>query len=258
MRKLKSSKVALISLFVLVFSASNVFAQQLNRAEIERQIKESPTLKNLSEDYRTALSSFLTKQLTLTMPLMQRFVEEKKITSASEAERVGFLLMNQIRERSVMTLSKADLHQLGTLNLKLIGSMTKFECAQFIRKQRTDEKQKGREIFSIAATLPFNDFKTYLDLHEKALDNLFSKRSEAQQLSEDELQSAKKSFAAKMQTAAQKSESIRSWLKSEKGFNTEDDTTTCVIGTELYKLIMSDDDGRGVIRSVAFLRGQLL
>ncbi len=241
----------------------SAIANGLSQLEVngvfKKIIEETISSSKVNGEYRTSLKQHLEKIMynEQMVGLLMKLSAENSVKNNAEAERLGFNIMTVLRERALLTLSNDDLYDLMILNISIMNKMTDFECAQYVKKKRTDDGNKGRNIYEISGQLSILEFKKYIGLYDKALSNLFSNKVESVKLKEDEITTIKAEFQKLRDELLAGNEFVREFFSSGRSFAESSDSDVCRVSKELYKVIVSGDKVRARRRVSAFINGQL-
>jgi hypothetical protein len=189
--------------------------------------------------------------------LMVKITNDNTISSADDAEKLGFNVMSGLREKSMLTLSNEDLYKLLKLNLSLMSNMTDYECAQYIKKKRTDEDNLGRNLYEISGNLSLTSFEEYIGYYDKALGNLLTNKSSAKQLSKDELIEVRNEFQHLMRELVTKNKFVSDFYAKGLSFAESKNSDVCRIGKELLNVVVSGEPEKAKRRASAYINGQL-
>jgi len=248
----------IVSLIFLYFVSATVFAQISEkdlRSISDRIIEESIIEAKLASDYNEVLQAHL-ENLMLNkdvVGLIHDLIIESKVTTQSDAEKVGFEVMTILRDRSLKTLSNEDIYSLMVLNHSLLSKMSDYECSQYIKKKRTDEDNLGRNIFHIAGQLDIASFKKYFGYYNKAIFNMLSQVNASERLDDDQLNFVRNEF----RKAVSENRIIGEFFSSGKSFATGSINEVCNVGKEIIGLLISGDPETAKMKTSAYLHGQL-
>ncbi len=253
----------MLTIIALYFCVGSAIATDLSQSEIKgvfkKIIEETITSSKVNDEYRTSLRQHLEKIMynEQMVSLLMKLSAENSVKNTAEAEKLGFNVMAVLRERALLTLSNDDLYDLMILNISIMNRMTDFECAQYVKKKRTDDENKGRNIYEISGQLSIRDFKKYIGLYDKALSNLFSNKMDSVKLKEDEIIKVKAEFQKLRGDLLAENEFVREFFSSGRSFAESSNSDVCRVSKELYKVIVSGDKVRAKRRASAFINGQL-
>lgn len=231
----------LVPIVFLVFTDLGASGYKLDRDQyISREIERS--LGGIAEtnERKSIVENFLKRQLSLAFPVILKFTEERKIKNEAEGEQIGFMLMSELRNRSVQILSSEEQIELLRISLEITQKMSPFECAQFIKKQRTDEKDKGRRITTILTDLNVNDLRSYTDLHVKALELLLTKKAKVKSVTNERRMEIRTSFIDLTKSYAKKDLNIKNILDG-KSFENMSSVEVCETGRSIITMLLTED-----------------
>jgi len=246
-------------LYALLVTPMHLLAAdfKLNQDQyVSREIKRTLNGIDASHEKKGIVEAFLKDQLSQSFPLILKFAQERKIKSETEAEQIGFMLMSELRSRSVQVLLPSEQTEVLILSLKLTEKMTPFECSRFMRKQRTDDLEKGREILAIATELDVKDLRSYTELHRKALELLLTKKGKATALSNERREEARRSFANLIKSKSETDPHLGE-LKKGRTFDSMSDNAVCESGRALLRILLTKDRLLSD-RVVLYLQGNLI
>ena len=223
---------------------------------IKREIDSALGFLDTKNPKRILLSKFLAKQLSLTYPLIVKYANEHKPLTEAEAERVGFLFMTELRNRSALVLSPEEQVTLLDLSLRATKFMTHIECARYIKKQRTDETPDGREIYMILAEMSIEDLKKYTELHALGMDILLSRKGSLASVTDEKKAEIRKNLIALITQRANDDVYLKR-LIGGKDFSEMQAEEVCKTGQSLIRVILNKDKYLND-RVVLYLQGTLL
>lgn len=223
---------------------------------IKREIDSALGFLEPTDPKRKLLRNFLAKQLDLTYPLIVRYANEHKPLTEAEAERVGFLFMTELRNRSALVLSPREQVTLLDLSLRATKFMTDIECARYMKKQRTDEAPDGREIYMILADMNIEDLKKYTELHARGMDILLSRKGSLTSITDEKKAEIRKNLIALITQKANDDVHLKR-LIGGKDFSEMQAEEVCKTGQSLIRVILNKDKYLND-RVVLYLQGTLL
>lgn len=245
-------------LSLILFMSTTVFAQISERdlrAISNKIIEESIINAKLTLDHGKALKSHL-ENLMLNndvVRLLHELILENNVTTPADAERVGFEIMSELRDRALQTLSNDDINNLMILNFNLLSKMSDYECSQYIKKLRTDDGNLGRNIFQIAGQMDIDSFRKYLGYYDKAIVNMLSQEDASERLNSSQLSIVRDQFIKDIS----ENKIIGVFFSSGKSFATGSNKDICTVGKEIIGLLISGDPESSKMKTSAFLHGQL-
>jgi hypothetical protein len=255
---MKKIFVVLISIFLSSAISAELTEQQMLNVS-KKIIEETLNASKLSGDYKLTLKNHLEKIMynEQIVSLLTKIASENSVTSNVDAEKIGFNVMSGLRDKSLLTLSNNELYELLKLNVNIVTKMTDYECAQYVKKRRTDEGGLGRGIYEISGQLNIATFKKYIGYYDKAIQNLVSNKSSSEKLSEGEVQIVKSDFRELMAELTSKNVFVKEFFASGKSFADSSDSDVCRVSKELLKVVVSGDVEKAKKRTSAYINGQL-
>ena len=247
----------------MIFSFASLAQAELTQKQMKdilvKTVEETLVSSNLNGDYKQTLKFHLERLMynEQMINLFEKMTNENSVTSIADAEKMGFVVMVGLREKSLQTLSNDDLYKLLKLNHDAMSKMTDYECAQYIKKKRTDEDSLGRSLYEILGNLSISSFKEYLGYYDKAFANLFSNKTNAIKLNDNELLQVKTEFLILMRELVTKDKFVSDFLSSNKSFAVSSNSDVCRFGKELLNVMVSGDAENAKKRVSAFINGQL-
>lgn len=223
---------------------------------IESELDSTLGFLDAEDPKRKLLRNFLAKQLSLVHPLIVKYANEHKPLKEAEAERVGFLFMTELRNRSALVLSPEEQVTLLDISLKATKFMTDIECARYIKKQRTDEAPDGREIYMILAAMDIEDLKKYTELHARGMDILLSRKGTLASITDEKKAEIRKNLIALITQRANADVYLKR-LIGGKDFSEMQAEEVCKTGQSLIRVILNKDKFLND-RVVLYLQGTLL
>ena len=247
----------------MMFTLSSAFSAEITEKqmkEVSKKIIEEILLSSkLNGEYKSTLKHHLEKLMyrNQVITLMTNIAKDKSVLSVADAEKMGFNEMTALRDKSLLTLTSDDLLKLLMLNLEIMSVMTDYECAQYIKKKRTDEDGLGRSLYEISGNLNIKTFKNYVGYYEKAVDNLFSNKGNISRISETELIQVKTEFEIRISELLARDKFIREHFTTGKSFAESTNSDICRIGNELLRVVVSGNVEEAKKRASAYINGQL-
>ncbi len=244
----------------LISTALSAELTEKQMKDVSRKIVQEALLSSkLEGEYKQVLKHHLervmySKQILSTLT---KIAAENAVSTSSDAELLGFNVMTVLREKSILTLSNNDLYDLMNLNIALLAKMSDYECAQYVKKKRTDEGGLGRGIHELTGQLSISDFKKYIGYYDKAFQNLFIGKSDSERLSDSDAEIVSGEFQSLKRDLLTKDEFVRSFFASGKSFSASPDSDVCRVSKELIKLVVTGDREKAKKRASAFVNGQL-
>ncbi len=247
----------------MMFALNSAFGAEITEKQMmevsKKIIEETLSSSKLSGEYKSTLKRHLERLMydEQIIGLLTKIAAENPTTSSVDAEAMGFNIMSGLREKSLLTLSNNDLYDLLNLNVSIISKMTDYECAQYVKKRRTDEGGLGRGLYEISGQLSIITFKKYIGYYDKALQNLLSNKSNSEKLNEYEIEIVKSDFKERMSAMASKNTFVKDFFTSGKTFANSADSEVCRVSKELLKVVVDGDVVKARKRASAYVNGQL-
>jgi len=252
----------IVAIFIM-FALSSAFSAEITEKQMmevsKKIIEETLSSSKLKGEYKSTLKNHL-ESIMYNKQIIELFIKiaaENSVTNSVEAETMGFNMMNSLREKSLLTLSNNDLYDLLNLNVNIISKMTNYECAQYVKKRRTDEGGLGRGIYEISGQLNIVNFKKYLGYYDKSIQNILSNKSYSEKLNEREIEIVMSDFQERLSDMASKNIYVKDFFMSGKTFANSADSEVCSVSKELFKVVVGGDIEKAKKRASAYLNGQL-
>ena len=251
-------------IFILMICSFASLAQaELTQKQMKdiliKTVEETLVSSNLNGEYKQTLRYHLESVMynEQIKNMLQKMINENSVSSIADAEKIGFVVMVGLREKALLTLSNDDLYKLLKLNHDAMSKMTDYECAQYIKKKRTDEDSLGRSLYEILGNLSISSFREYLRYYDKAFANLFSNKTNAIKLNENELLQVKTEFKNLMRELLERNKFVSEFTSTNKSFAESSNSDVCRFGKELLNVMVSGDAENAKKRVSAFINGQL-
>ncbi len=250
-------------LLLIAFYSSVALSVEINEKQMlsisKKIVEETLVSSKLSGQYKETLRKHLEGVMynEQVIGLLAKLSSENSSNNAQDSEKYGFNLMSGIREKSLLTLSTSDAYELLNLNIQLMSVMTDFECAQYVKKKRTDEGGLGRSVYELSGQLNFGAFKKYINFYDKAFQNLLSNKNYSSTLTPEELAIVKSEFREGMADMISKKPFVKEFFASGKSFSESSDADVCRVSKELLNVVVAGDKERAKKKASAYLTGQL-
>lgn len=253
-------KLFLILIAIFLSSAISAELTEKQMLSISKKIiEETLVTSKLNGEYKSTLKSHLERIMynEQIVSLLTKVVSDNAVNNNADVEAMGFNIMSNLRDKSLLTLSNNEMYDLLNLNVNIVSKMTDYECAQYVKKRRTDEGGLGRSLYEISGQLSITSFKKYIGFYDKAFQNMLSNKSSSEKLNEREVEIVKADFRELMAEMTSKNVFVKDFFMSGKSFAESADSDVCRVSKELLKVVVGGDVEKAKKRTSAYVNGQL-